>query len=104
MSAETVAIIDYGSGNLHSAAKAFERAAREAGLDETRIVALSGDFYGSFDQLASPYAINAQGQEMTDDPTPSPPLDADRRDRLRRLDDELCRLSPALAGCCPAPD
>ncbi len=29
----TVAIIDYGSGNLRSAAKAFERAAREAGLD-----------------------------------------------------------------------
>ena len=26
-----VAIIDYGSGNLHSAAKAFERAARESG-------------------------------------------------------------------------
>ena len=32
MSVETVAIVDYGSGNLHSAAKAFERAAREAGL------------------------------------------------------------------------
>jgi imidazole glycerol-phosphate synthase subunit HisH len=31
----SVAIIDYGSGNLHSAAKAFERAAREADLDET---------------------------------------------------------------------
>ena len=29
----TIAIIDYGSGNLHSAAKAFERAAQEAGLD-----------------------------------------------------------------------
>ena len=28
-----VAIVDYGSGNLHSAHKAFERAAREAGLD-----------------------------------------------------------------------
>jgi len=28
-----VAIIDYGSGNLHSALKAFERAAREAGLE-----------------------------------------------------------------------
>ena len=28
----SVAIVDYGSGNLHSAAKAFERAAREAGL------------------------------------------------------------------------
>lgn len=30
---ETVAIIDYGSGNLRSAAKAFERSAREAELD-----------------------------------------------------------------------
>ena len=28
-----IAIIDYGSGNLRSATKAFERAAREAGLD-----------------------------------------------------------------------
>jgi glutamine amidotransferase len=28
-----VAIIDYGSGNLHSAAKAFERAAREGGSE-----------------------------------------------------------------------
>ncbi|MCF8479139.1 MAG: imidazole glycerol phosphate synthase subunit HisH [Rhodospirillum sp.] len=28
----TVAIVDYGSGNLRSAAKAFERAAREAGI------------------------------------------------------------------------
>ncbi len=28
-------IIDYGSGNLHSAAKAFERAARDTGLDHT---------------------------------------------------------------------
>lgn len=30
---QTVAIIDYGSGNLHSAAKAFERAARESGAN-----------------------------------------------------------------------
>jgi imidazole glycerol-phosphate synthase subunit HisH len=29
----SVAIIDYGSGNLHSAQKAFERAAREAGMN-----------------------------------------------------------------------
>jgi len=28
---QTVAIVDYGSGNLHSAAKAFERAARDIG-------------------------------------------------------------------------
>ena len=33
----TLVIIDYGSGNLHSAAKAFERASREGGTD-TRIV------------------------------------------------------------------
>jgi glutamine amidotransferase len=30
----TVAVIDYGSGNLHSAAKALERAARESGTGE----------------------------------------------------------------------
>ena len=34
----SVAIVDYGSGNLHSAAKAFERAAREAGLDQAIMV------------------------------------------------------------------
>jgi len=34
----TVAIVDYGSGNLHSAAKAFERAAAEAGSSDTILV------------------------------------------------------------------
>jgi imidazole glycerol-phosphate synthase subunit HisH len=34
-------IIDYGSGNLHSAHKAFERAAREAGLSTS--ISVSGD-------------------------------------------------------------
>jgi imidazole glycerol-phosphate synthase subunit HisH len=34
----TVAIVNYGSGNLHSAAKAFERAAREEGLAEPIVV------------------------------------------------------------------
>jgi glutamine amidotransferase len=34
----TVAIIDYGSGNLHSAAKAFERAAHESGHDQPVVV------------------------------------------------------------------
>jgi imidazole glycerol-phosphate synthase subunit HisH len=34
----TVAVVDYGSGNLHSAAKAFERAAHDAGLDQPIIV------------------------------------------------------------------
>jgi len=33
----TTAIIDYGSGNLHSAFKAFERAAREAGIADADV-------------------------------------------------------------------
>ena len=35
---ELVAIVDYGSGNLHSAAKAFERAARESGQTQPVLV------------------------------------------------------------------
>jgi imidazole glycerol-phosphate synthase subunit HisH len=34
----SVAIVDYGSGNLHSAAKAFERAARDCGYAEPIVV------------------------------------------------------------------
>ncbi|MBN9309470.1 MAG: imidazole glycerol phosphate synthase subunit HisH, partial [Devosia sp.] len=34
----TVTIIDYGSGNLRSAHKAFERAARETGTGDTILV------------------------------------------------------------------
>jgi len=37
----SVAIIDYGSGNLHSAAKAFERAAREG--SDSQPVVVTGD-------------------------------------------------------------
>lgn len=37
----SVVIIDYGSGNLHSAQKAFERAAREAGL--STFIEVTGD-------------------------------------------------------------
>ncbi len=34
----SVASVDYGSGNLHSAAKAFERAAHDAGVDQPILV------------------------------------------------------------------
>ena len=34
----TVVIVDYGSGNLHSAAKAFERAARDSGNNQQILV------------------------------------------------------------------
>ena len=40
-------LIDYGSGNLRSAAKAFERAAREQGLDAT--VTVTGDAHALVD-------------------------------------------------------
>jgi imidazole glycerol-phosphate synthase subunit HisH len=44
----SVAIIDYGSGNLHSARKAFERAAREAGLSrEVRVTAHPEDVFAA---------------------------------------------------------
>jgi imidazole glycerol-phosphate synthase subunit HisH len=39
----SVVIIDYGSGNLHSAAKAFERAAREAGAAQPIMVTSDPD-------------------------------------------------------------
>ena len=38
---QRVAIIDYGSGNLHSAAKAFERAAHESGSESS--IAVTSD-------------------------------------------------------------
>ena len=39
----SVAIVDYGSGNLHSAAKAFERAARDCGYAEPIVVTRDPD-------------------------------------------------------------
>jgi glutamine amidotransferase len=50
----TVAIIDYGSGNLHSAAKAFERAAREAELDETILVTSDPEAVKGADRVVLP--------------------------------------------------
>ena len=54
MSAETVAIIDYGSGNLHSAAKAFERAAREAGRDARILVTDEPEQVAGADRIVLP--------------------------------------------------
>jgi glutamine amidotransferase len=49
-----VAIVDYGSGNLHSAHKAFERAAREAGLSADVRVTSDPDFVRSADRIVLP--------------------------------------------------
>lgn len=48
----TVAIIDYGSGNLHSAAKAFERAARETG--DTILVTSDADALAKSERIVLP--------------------------------------------------
>ena len=50
----TVAIIDYGSGNLHSAGKAFERAAREAGLDRKILVTARPEDVRAADHVVLP--------------------------------------------------
>ena len=50
----TVAIIDYGSGNLHSAAKAFERAARGADDPERIVVTRDPDFVYRADRIVLP--------------------------------------------------
>ncbi|MEP4378063.1 MAG: imidazole glycerol phosphate synthase subunit HisH [Alphaproteobacteria bacterium] len=51
---ETVAIIDYGSGNLRSAAKAFERAAAEAGLAREIVVTENADIVAGADRVVLP--------------------------------------------------
>jgi imidazole glycerol-phosphate synthase subunit HisH len=50
----SVAIVDYGSGNLHSAAKAFERAAHEAGADQPIIVTSDPAVVASADRVVLP--------------------------------------------------
>jgi glutamine amidotransferase len=50
----TVAIIDYGSGNLHSAAKALERAAREGGSGDKIEVTRDPDAVRRADRIVLP--------------------------------------------------
>jgi imidazole glycerol-phosphate synthase subunit HisH len=50
----SVAIVDYGSGNLHSAAKAFERAAHDAGIDQPIVVTHDPQAVASADRVVLP--------------------------------------------------
>lgn len=50
----TVAIIDYGAGNLHSAHKAFERALRDTGLADTVIVTSDAEAVRRADRIVLP--------------------------------------------------
>jgi glutamine amidotransferase len=49
-----VAIIDYGSGNLRSATKAFERAARESGIDADIILTADAEIVRTADRIVLP--------------------------------------------------
>ena len=50
----TVAIVDYGSGNLRSAAKAIERAARETGADDRVLVTSNPREVADADRIVLP--------------------------------------------------
>jgi glutamine amidotransferase len=50
----SVAIVDYGSGNLHSAQKAFERAARESGKAEPILVTRDPQVVARADRVVLP--------------------------------------------------
>src|SRR5262249_20311111 len=50
----TVAIVDYGSGNLRSAAKAIERAARETGMDGRVLVTSNPRHAAPADRIVLP--------------------------------------------------
>jgi len=50
----TVAIVDYGSGNLRSAAKAIERAARETGADDRVVVTSNPREVADADRIVLP--------------------------------------------------
>ncbi len=50
----TVAIVDYGSGNLHSAAKAFERAAHDTGVGAKIVVTDDPDVVVAADRVVLP--------------------------------------------------
>ena len=49
-----VAIIDYGSGNLRSATKAFERAARDAGIAAEILLTADADIVRGADRIVLP--------------------------------------------------
>lgn len=65
-----VVIIDYGSGNLRSATKAFERAAREAGIDAEIELTDRADRVATADRIVLPgvgaYADCRRGLDAVD--------------------------------------
>jgi glutamine amidotransferase len=87
----TVAIIDYGSGNLHSAAKAFERAARESGHDQPILVTSDPDAVRRADRVVLPgvgaFADCRHGLDAV-------------TGMVEALDESVCRNARPFLGIC----
>jgi glutamine amidotransferase len=54
MSQQTIAIIDYGSGNLRSAAKAFEHVVREEGIEADIVITDDADIVAKAGRIVLP--------------------------------------------------
>jgi glutamine amidotransferase len=87
----TVAIIDYGSGNLHSAAKAFERAARDGSHPEPIVVTRDPDAVARADRLVLPgvgaFADCRRGLDAIDG-------------MVEALEQRVCRQGRPFLGIC----
>ena len=87
----SVAIIDYGSGNLHSAAKAFERAARESGCNTPIVVTRDPDAVRRAERVVLPgvgaFADCRRGLDAVPDMVPA-------------LEEAVCRNGRPFLGIC----
>jgi len=87
----SVAIVDYGSGNLHSAAKAFERAARESGCNTPIVVTRDPDAVRRAERVVLPgvgaFADCRRGLDAVPDMVPA-------------LEEAVCRNGRPFLGIC----
>jgi imidazole glycerol-phosphate synthase subunit HisH len=87
----TVAIVDYGSGNLHSAAKAFERAAREGGQTQPIVVTSDPDAVRGADRIVLPGVGAFADCRRGLDTIPG---------MVEALNEAICRKGRPLLGIC----
>jgi imidazole glycerol-phosphate synthase subunit HisH len=87
----SVAVIDYGSGNLHSVAKAFERAARESGAAQPIAVTSDPDKVRNADRIVLPgvgaFADCRRGLDAV-------------TGMMEALDEGVCRNGKPFLGIC----
>lgn len=84
------------AGEAQGQARLFET---EGAADQLRRL---DDLHQQYTVVAAVSARAVEQARSADDSFT--PLDADRADRLRRHDRELCRLAPDLAGCAATAD